>query len=538
MANNKIQVKRTNVSGRTANVTSAGNAQYIDAGELALNMADGILYTSNGSALITIGANNVNVRVTGNLTVNSIVANGSQGTAGQVLTSNGTTTYWSTVSSGSGTVTSVGSGNGLTGGPITTSGSLSVLANNGITVNSTGVYVNDSYIATLSANNASFLGGVAAASYVNTTGNFTVSGNINFTGTNNYFSALTQFNAGIWRSTGNGPAYWLQQDGTGRSHWYWGTAGGSSPTFAVSGEDASALTLHISNAGAGGQFFHRSASGVGKVAGDPITWTTTFFTDLNTISWKGSAIAVANGSTYNLVANNATNLGGVAASGYQTTAGLSANVATLTANNTSFVGTVSAANVVSNAQLSSNLANYQTTAGLAANVATLTANNSSFLGGVAAASYVQNTDSRTLSGNLNFTGANVNFTAGLFSGANVVANNTALRVGNTTITTTNTVLGGTLAANGGIGSAGQVLTSGAAGNVYWASASGGGYYKGGASAVGTLAGGGQNIFRVNANTLNNNTTFVAGENGQATGPLAIAAGVTLTIETGARVSIV
>ena len=43
--------------------------------------------------------------------------------------------------------------------------------------------------------------------------------------------------------------------------------------------------------------------------------------------------------------------------------------ATLTANNTSFVGTVSAANVVSNNQLSSNLANYQTTAGLSANIA-------------------------------------------------------------------------------------------------------------------------------------------------------------------------
>lgn len=81
---------------------------------------------------------------------------------------------------------------------------------------------------------------------------------------------------------------------------------------------------------------------------------------------------------------------------YQTTAGLSANVATLTSNNTSFVGTVSAANVVSNSQLTSNLANYattsslssyQTTAGLSANVATLTSNNASYLGGVAANQY-------------------------------------------------------------------------------------------------------------------------------------------------------
>jgi len=66
-----------------------------------------------------------------------------------------------------------------------------------------------------------------------------------------------------------------------------------------------------------------------------------------------------------LTANNATNLGGTAAAGYQTTAGLSANVATLTANNTSFVGTVTAANVVSNAQLSSNLSSYALKAGSA-----------------------------------------------------------------------------------------------------------------------------------------------------------------------------
>ena len=47
-------------------------------------------------------------------------------------------------------------------------------------------------------------------------------------------------------------------------------------------------------------------------------------------------------------------------------------------------------------------------------IGTLTSNNSTRLGGVVAASYVQNTDSRTLSGNLTFSGANVRFT-----GANV-----------------------------------------------------------------------------------------------------------------------
>lgn len=100
MANNIVQVKRTSTSGRTPNTTGsyATNSQYISAGELALNMADGILYSSNGSAVIAIGSNNVNVSVTGNLTVNAIIANGSLGTAGQFLTSNSTGVYWSTAS--------------------------------------------------------------------------------------------------------------------------------------------------------------------------------------------------------------------------------------------------------------------------------------------------------------------------------------------------------------------------------------------------------------------------------------------------------
>jgi hypothetical protein len=101
-------------------------------------------------------------------------ANGTYGTAGQVLHSNGTATYWAVDDVNAGTVTSVGSGNGLTGGAITSSGTLSVLANNGITanstglfvtpgtgavVNATGVHVNATYIGTISSNNTTFVNG-------------------------------------------------------------------------------------------------------------------------------------------------------------------------------------------------------------------------------------------------------------------------------------------------------------------------------------------------------------------------------------------
>jgi hypothetical protein len=67
-----------------------------------------------------------------------LLANGTIGTAGQVLHSNGTTAYWAADDQG---VTSVATSNGLTGGTITSTGTLSVLANSGIIANTTGLFV-------------------------------------------------------------------------------------------------------------------------------------------------------------------------------------------------------------------------------------------------------------------------------------------------------------------------------------------------------------------------------------------------------------
>jgi hypothetical protein len=179
---NKFQVKRTTVSGRTPNTTNSGNSHFIDTGELALNLTDGKMFSSNGTVYFEIGANLQNISIASNATFDSsgkIVANGSFGTAGQVLTSNGTTMYWSTVSGGggSGTVTQVNTGIGLSGGPITTTGTISVVANDGIVanssglfanagtgvvVNATGIHVNSSYIGTLAANSATYVGGNTA----------------------------------------------------------------------------------------------------------------------------------------------------------------------------------------------------------------------------------------------------------------------------------------------------------------------------------------------------------------------------------------
>jgi hypothetical protein len=123
----------------------------------------------------TLDVGNTVITTTNAVFGGTIAANGGIGTAGHGLLSGGAANaYWSTV------VTSVASGNGITGGTITQTGTLyvdgangisvdasgvNVLANSGIVANTTGVHVNTAYIATLSANNASFLGGTAASSY-------------------------------------------------------------------------------------------------------------------------------------------------------------------------------------------------------------------------------------------------------------------------------------------------------------------------------------------------------------------------------------
>jgi len=76
MANTRIQVKRSSVSGRTPNVSNPSNTSYIAPGEFALNMADGLLYTSNGTSSIIVGASQKNLSAE-TLAANSVtIANG------------------------------------------------------------------------------------------------------------------------------------------------------------------------------------------------------------------------------------------------------------------------------------------------------------------------------------------------------------------------------------------------------------------------------------------------------------------------------
>lgn len=92
----KFQVKRNSVSGI---VPTTGD---ISPGELAINLADRKLFTANATAVFELGSNLTNLSVTGNTTIAGLIANGSLGSAGQVLHTNGTTVYWDTDDTGGG----------------------------------------------------------------------------------------------------------------------------------------------------------------------------------------------------------------------------------------------------------------------------------------------------------------------------------------------------------------------------------------------------------------------------------------------------
>ena len=285
---------------------------------------------------------------------------------------------------------------------------------NSTVVNAVSYYSGTLLVANSTVVNATHLGGTAAASYVNTTGNYTVAGNINFTAANNFFNFVTI-------SGGSKISVMENQDG------------GSSRGIFLWNDNDTNWGIYMSQAGA-----------------------------LKSLG-NGTAAAGLNGSSTYAVRFRAANATPTDQAGF------------IWENQTE----------VALMQL------------------------------------------EPTNGDL-FVKRNINAAAHSV-GSSFIANTTQV-----TITLP-------ISANGSTGTAGQVLTTGGAGvNAYWADASGGGgvYLKGGTTTIGTLASEGQNIFRVNADTLNNDTTIVTGENAQATGPLTVASGKTLTVQTGARVSIV
>jgi len=94
MANTTIQLKRSSVAGKQPNTTT------LSIGELAINITDKKLYSSDGTNIFEPAGNVTNINITGGLK-----ANGSFGTNGYVLSTNGAGVYWSPAGVGSATIT-------------------------------------------------------------------------------------------------------------------------------------------------------------------------------------------------------------------------------------------------------------------------------------------------------------------------------------------------------------------------------------------------------------------------------------------------
>ena len=235
-------------------------------------------------------------------------------------------------------------------------------------------------------------------------------------------------------------------------------------------------------AGSPGVFWSSSANNannLGGIAANQYAYANTF---LNYQSLSGLAANVIT-----VTANNTLFVGNISATdivssqelaanliSYQTTFGLPANVVTLTANNTLYVGDIEASNVVSNAQLIANLALYQTNADLAANVAKLTANDSLYLGGTIAANYATKYTNNIITGTYTFN-SNVYTYSTLTS--NVIVSNT---ISVNTFTANKVTITGQVFANSFQGANGLVLTSNGTGT-YWSDVTNysGGLFDGG-----------------------------------------------------------
>jgi hypothetical protein len=506
MANNRIQIKRTSVSGRAANTTTLPNA-----GELALNMTDGILYSTNGSVVFEIGANTTNSRVTGNLTV------------GGTVTATG-------VVSGSELTSSLASGD--EGGQInlakppnaTTAGGVTIDAfQNRVRIfeqggNARGAYIDLTACANGVGTNllAPSSGSVNTSAQFTWTNTHTFQANVNFTGNN-----IT-----VVSNTGS-----VMFGGAGDTNWRIGRSTGSFNKLFYTNNT---LDFIAANSNLEGIAFGFTGNSVYLETGYNGTYTRNpIYVGNSSVNVSINSTSFSGTSNNSLTANNSTNLGGTAAASYVQntdtrtlsgnlifsganvvfsgrarfsggvvannslgtagqilasngtsvywTSDQGANAVTANSLSANFIsvstGTITVGNSTVNTDIGNNyvsvgnstsyanmystfirIGNSSVTSTINSTSFTGTANNATNLGGTAAASYVQNTDSRTLSGNLNFTGANLT----------VAANLTIASTGELIITS-----GAGIYANGTLGTANQVLTTNGT-TVYWANSAGGG----------------------------------------------------------------
>jgi hypothetical protein len=441
MANNTMQILRSNTTATPASLLP---------GQLAFSSNSNILFIGSpatGTPVIAIGGqynpgiltanqalvanstSGLNQIIVANATINSFLsANGSQGTAGQILTSSGSTSnlYWSTPTP---SVTG-------TNGQLQFNNSGSLNGTNGMSYNVT--------TNTLSIGNSTLYTAIGPYQTYSVQGSFTANINavqaIYSTPTvNSLFSATQLFFRDGWGNYANVGTTSISVGNTAGNTIVTGagitissfnaqTVGISSSGIQV----GSNVTLSSSSIVIGNSTVYKTSNSIIDAFVSPgvnsFINSTAFFTGNSTTYSIGNATVDSWVTPTSSLTSNAS---GIFIGNATVNATVNSTVFTGTSNNANYLAGVSSASYVNTAQIS----------GL---VSGLTANNAYYLGGVSSAVYVTTFGSTSFTGNNAFGGTNTYFSSNIvIQSASISALNANLVVGSLNVSG-NLIVSGTV----------------------------------------------------------------------------------------------